>query len=669
MSLCELPNFSALELDKVPAQLDELLNGARAQIAELETGDLTQLLAGLEEIDDRIDKFWSVISHLNGVMNSPELREVYAECQPKLTAYGNEVGQNRALYDQAEALASSEIRLSPEQRTGLEHLLRDFRLAGVALEGEAKERFKAIRLRLSELSTTFQNQVLDATQGWFKHVTDAAELAGVPESALEGYADAAKAKELDGYVISLDVPAYLPVMQYAENRELRRELYEAYGTRASDQGPKAGEWDNSAVMVEILQLRAELAQILGYANYAEVSLAPKMAESPQRVMDFLRELAEKSLPRARAEFDELKAFATKKGCSDLQAWDVPFYSEQLRTERYAISQEELKPYFPAETVQEGLFKVTGQLFGITYERDESADLWHEDARCYHLLRDGEPVATVYTDLFARANKRGGAWMANFCGRREVNGENQLPVAFVTCNFTPPTSKRPSLLTHSDVTTLFHEFGHALHHMLTQVNVLAVSGINGVAWDAVELPSQLLENWCWQPEVIPMISAHYETGQPLPEDMLQKLLAAKNFQSGLQMVRQLEFALFDMQLHARPAPQTADEIQTLLDSVRSEVAVYPVPAFNRFQHGFSHIFAGGYAAGYYSYKWAELLSADVFSRFAEEGVMSRELGQEFVDKLLSRGGSADPMQLFRDFRGRDPQLEPLLRDAGILEDAA
>ncbi len=380
MSLCELPDFSTLELDKVPAQLDNLLDEARADIAALETGQPMQLLVGLEAIDDRIEKFWSVISHLNGVMNSPELREIYAQCQPKLTAYSNEVGQNRALYEQAQGLADSDVALSPEQRKALTNLLRDFRLAGVALEGEAKERFKAIKLRLSELSTEFQNQLLDATQGWFKHVTDKSELAGVPDSALEGYGDAAKARDLDGYCISLDVPAYLPIMQYAENRELRREMYEAYTTRASDQGPKAGEWDNGPVMVEILQLRAELADILGYANYAEVSLAPKMAESPDQVIAFLRELAEKSLPRARAEFDELKNFAASKGCDNLQAWDVPFYSEQLRTERYAISQEELKPYFPVDTVQDGLFKVVGQLFGISFERDSTAALWHEDAR-------------------------------------------------------------------------------------------------------------------------------------------------------------------------------------------------------------------------------------------------------------------------------------------------
>ncbi len=475
MSLCELPDFAGVELEKAPAQLDALLDEARAEIVRLETAAPEALLAGLEGTDDRIEKFWSVISHLNGVMNSPELREVYAECQPKLTAYGNEVGQNRALYEQAQALADSDTPLSPEQRKALQNMLRDFRLSGVALEGEAKERYKAIQLRLSELSTLFQNQLLDATQGWFKQITDKAELAGVPDSALEAYADAAKAKEMDGYCISLDVPAYLPVMQYAENRELRRELYEAYTTRASELGPNAGQWDNGPVMVEILQLRAEMAKLLGFNNYAQVSLAPKMAESPQQVLDFLHELAGKSLPRAKAEYAELQAFAADKGCTDLQAWDVPYYSEQLRTERYAISQEELKPYFPVETVQAGLFKVTGQLFGIKFEEDRTAELWHEDARCYRLLRGDEHVATVYTDLFARANKRGGAWMADFCGRREIDGEVRLPVAFAVCNFPPPTSSRPSLLTHNDVTTLFHEFGHALHHMLTQVNVLAVSG--------------------------------------------------------------------------------------------------------------------------------------------------------------------------------------------------
>lgn len=669
MLVSELPNFSQLNIDDFPAQLDALLAEARQQVAELEQAEPQVLLSGLEVIDDRLDKFWSVVSHLNGVMNSAELREIHARCQPEITRFSNEMGQNRALFEKAQSLSASANDLTSEQQRALENLLRDFRLAGVALEGEAKSRFKALKQQLSELSTRFQNQLLDATQAWSKLVTEKSELSGVPESILDGFAEAATAQGQEGYRLSLDAPAYLPVMQFADNRALRRELYEAFTTRASEQGPQAGQWDNSPVMVEILALRAEMAALLGYNNYAELSLAPKMADSPQQVIDFLRELADKGKARATREVQELRAFAAEKGCTDLQAWDVPYYSEQLKNERYAISQEELRPYFPVNRVLEGLFKVANTLFGITFERNPAASVWHDDANCYRLFRDGLEIASVYTDLFARSNKRGGAWMANYSGRRKIDSGHQLPVAFVNCNFSAPTRKRPSLLTHNEVTTLFHEFGHALHHMLTEVEVLPVSGINGVAWDAVELPSQLLENWCWQPEVVPMISGHYENDEALPAPLLERLLAAKNFQSGMQMMRQLEFSLFDMLLHMQAPPQNADAIQVLLDAVREEVAVYPVPSFNRFQHGFAHIFGGGYAAGYYSYKWAEVLSADVFSRFEEEGVMNPELGREFLRTLLSRGGSEDPMSLFVRFRGREPSPDAMLRDAGIIGEAA
>jgi oligopeptidase A len=669
MTVSQLPDFSQLNIDAFPAQLDALLAQARAGTKALEVAPPEALLAGLESIDDRLEKFWSVVSHLNGVMNSAELRDIHARCQPEITKFSNEMGQNRALYGKAQALSAQANSLTKEQARALDNLLRDFKLAGVALEGEQKERFKALKLELSELSTRFQNQLLDATQAWSKLLADKAELAGVPDSILESFAEAAKAKHEVGYRLSLDAPAYMPVMQYADNRALRCELYKAYTTRASEQGPQAGQWDNSLVMVDILALRAELAGLLGFENYGELSLAPKMADTPTQVIDFLRELGQKTKARAEREYAELQAFAVGKGCSELEAWDVPYYSEQLKNERYAISQEELRPYFPVDRVLDGLFEVAGTLFGIEFELNADASVWHADARCYRLRRKGVEIASVYTDLFARSNKRGGAWMADYCGRRKLENGHQLPVAFAVCNFSAPTSTRPSLLTHNEVTTLFHEFGHSLHHMLTEVDVLPVSGINGVAWDAVELPSQLLENWCWQAEVIPLISAHYESGAPLPAEMLERLLAAKNFQSGMHTVRQLELSLFDMLLHTQEPPKDAHQVQALINTVRNEFAVYTVPEFNRFQHGFAHIFAGGYAAGYYSYKWAEVLSADVFSRFAEEGVMNAELGQEFLRTLLSRGGSEDAMSLFIRFRGREPSPEAMLRDAGIVGQAA
>ncbi len=667
-----LPRFNDLVIADIQPQLQALLDGFRREVAELVAANAqpnaptwSSLMAPLEDISDRLEKFWSPVSHLNAVMNSDELRAAYDACIPLLSAYHSEMGQHRELFEAVTALAESDefASLSQPQKKTVENLLRDFKLSGVALEGEARERYKAIQQRLSELSTQFSNNVLDATQGWEKWVS-AEQLKGVPDTALDNYRQAAAAKGGDGYRLTLDAPAYLPIMQYAEDRELRRELYEAYNTRASELGPQGGQWDNGPLMVEIVQLRAELAQLLGFASYAELSLAPKMAESPQQVLDFLRELASASREQGLREYRELAEFAAAQGCDELQAWDVPFYSERLREQRYAISQEQLRPYFPAAKVIEGFFAVTGQLFGIEFAADDDAELWHRDAHCYRVLKNGEHIASCYLDLYARDKKRGGAWMADYCGRRRDSAGLQKPVAFLTCNFSPPAGERPALLTHNEVTTLFHEFGHGLHHMLTDIDVLAVSGINGVAWDAVELPSQFMENWCWQSESIPLISGHYQSGEPLPAELLDKLLAAKNFQSGLMMLRQLEFALFDLLLHSGAAPASADAIQQLLDGVRAEVAAYPLPAFNRFQHGFTHIFAGGYAAGYYSYKWAEVLSADAFSLFEEEGVMNADTGRRFVAAILSQGGAEDAMEQFVAFRGREPSKDALLRHCGI-----
>lgn len=670
MNPISLPSFNDVDIPSLPQRLEALLNDNRARVGQLTAlpppFDWDNLMAPLEELDDRLGKFWSPVSHLNGVMNSDELRKIYEVCVPLLTAYYSEMGQNRALYEAVKSLTDSAgfVQLDQARQQVVKNMLRDFRLSGVALEEPERERYTVIQQRLSELSTQFSNHVLDATDHWEKWIDDANVLSGVPETALQNYRQQAESKNRDGYRLSLDLPSYLPILQYADNRELRRELYEAQATRASEIGPDAGRWDNGPLMVEILQLREELARLLGFGNYAELSLEPKMAESPHQVVDFLEELARAAKPQAEQELRELRDFAASLGCPSLEAWDVPYYSEKLREQSYAISQEQLRPYFPIDTVIAGLFTLTGQLFGLDFEPQEDVDLWHPDARSYRVLRDGQPIASFYVDLYAREKKRGGAWMADYCGRRRVEGTIQQPVAFLTCNFMPPTRERPSLLTHNDVTTLFHEFGHGLHHMLTEVDAMQVAGIHGVAWDAVELPSQFLENWCWEREAIPLLSGHYLTGEPLSAELLDRMLAAKNFQAGMMMVRQLEFSLFDLKLHMLPMPVDAERIQRLLDEVREQVAVIIPPSFHRFQNSFSHIFSGGYAAGYYSYKWAEVLSADAFSLFEEQGVMNPEVGRRFRDEILAKGGSEDAMTLFVNFRGRKPSQEALLRHSGI-----
>lgn len=666
-----LPDFAELKADTYPASCDALLSSSRERVQSVAAADdvptWENLLAPLEDIDDQISQFWAPLSHLHSVLSGDDWRGAYSACLPKLTAYNSEFGQNRQLYERLSRYAESEEfqQLDQPRRQAVDNMLRNFRLSGVALEGDDAKRFSDIQQRLSELSTTFSNNVLDATDAWEKIVEQRESLAGIPESILDNLAAAAKKKGLEGYRLSLDIPSYLPVMQYCESREIRAELYQAYVSRASS----GSQWDNGPIMVEILQLRQELAGLLGFSNYAEDSLASKMAPSCEVVVGFLEELAAASRPVAEEELAELRQFAAERGQRQLEAWDIPYYSEQLREARYAISQEELRPYFPAETVLSGLFKVTSQLFDIEISETE-APLWHEDARCYEIRRHGEVIAQFYLDLYARANKRGGAWMADCRGRRLLeDGSVQRPVAFLVCNFTPPGADRPSLLTHNEVTTLFHEFGHGLHHMLTQVDCLAVSGINGVAWDAVELPSQFLENWCWEKSVIPQISAHYQTGEALPEDMLDKLLAAKNFQSGMQMLRQIEFALFDFRLHMKTDIRSEADVDAVMDGVRKQVSVLVPPAFNRFQNSFSHIFAGGYAAGYYSYKWAEVLSADAFSLFEEQGVMNPDAGLRFRQQILEQGGSRDAAELFEQFRGRAPANEALLRHSGIVRKQA
>jgi len=585
---------------------------------------------------------------------------------PKLSQYWTELGQNKGLYEAFKAIHDRDdfAQLSQPQKKVIEDNLRDFKLSGIALPEAEQKRFGELKQRLSELTTRFSENVLDATGGWQKLLDSEDDLAGLPAMSLAAAKQMAEAKELDGWLVTLDFPSYLAVMTHADNRELRREMYEAFSTRASDQGPNAGKWDNSEVMTEILTLRQELATLLGFNHYGEYSLATKMAETPEQVIGFLTDLAVKSKVVAQRDYDELAAYAKAQGVDDPQAWDLTYYGEKLKQEKYSVSQEALRPYFPMPKVLDGLFTVAGKLFDIQISEVAEFDSWHNDARLFEVSRGGQLIARFFLDPYARDKKRGGAWMDDCRVRRRLDdGALQLPVAYLVCNFNAPVGDDPALLTHDEVTTLFHEFGHGLHHMLTQIEEADVSGINGVAWDAVELPSQFLENWCWEPEALALISGHYQSGESLPQAMLDKMLAAKNYQSGMMMVRQLEFALFDFRLHMEyDAGKT--QVQTVLDEVRQQVAVVQPPAFNRFQHGFSHIFAGGYAAGYYSYKWAEVLSADAFSRFEEEGIFNEQTGADFRHAILEQGGSREPMALFVEFRGREPQVDALLRHSGI-----
>jgi len=664
-----LPLFDRIrpETDAPPA-LDTVLKENRIRLEELtRLADPAwhSLLAPLEALDERLGRVWGPVTHLNAVCDSDALRPVYQQGVQKVTAYYTEQAQNEALF-----AAIKQVRARPdfaaldhERRQVIEHTLRDFRLSGAELEGAAKARFKEIQMRLSELGTQFEQNVLDATRAFDLHLEDEADLAGLPDSIRAAAAQRAAAAGQDGWLFTLDLPSYLPFMQYAENRALRRQMYTAYVTRAS-----SGETDNTPLIEEILRLRKESAALLGHAHYAEYSLAPKMAASTAEVTSFLRELAARSRPAAEREYAELQAFARECLQMDtLEAWDVPYASEQLRRHRYALSQEDLKPYFPEDQVLDGMFGLVRSLYGFTIRRNEDVPRWHEDVRYYDIY-DGEArVAGFYFDPYARAHKRGGAWMDECIIRwRRPDGSLQLPVAYLVCNFEAPVGEKPALWTHEEVITLFHEFGHGLHHMLTGVETLGVSGIRGVPWDAVELPSQFMENFCWQREAVDMFARHHETGEPLPDALFEKMTAARNFQSGMQMLRQIEFALFDMLLHSSFDPDGDQSVQELLDDVRKEVAVLIPPAFNKFQNSFSHIFAGGYAAGYYSYKWAEVLSADAFAAFEEEGVTNPETARRFRDNILSIGGSRDIMDAFVAFRGRKPTVDALLRHSGLAD---
>ncbi len=667
-----LPPFSEIKPEHVEPAVTQAISQARQAVDKL----LTQvsyptwetLVEPMEDIDVSIDRVWSPVSHMNSVVNSDELRKAYNACLPMLSEFGTELGQNEDLYRAYKQLAESEVyqSLDTAQKKVIDNAVRDFRLSGVELNQADRDEYKNITQKLTELSAKFEENLMDATHGWKKLITDKQLLSGLPESTIAMAEQFAKRDNVDGWVFTLDFPSYMPVMSYADNREFREEMYTAFATKASDQGPNAGQWDNTQVMADILKLRHRLANLLGFANHAERSLATKMAQSPEQVMDFLTDLAQRSKPIAVKEFEELKAFAKETaGMDELQAWDVTYFAEKLRQQRYSISQEELKPYFPEDKVVSGLFAVVNRLYGLVISERTDIDTWHKDVRFFEIREsNGNLRGQFYLDLYARQHKRGGAWMDECLVRRKTAKGLQTPVAFLTCNFSEPVGDKPALFTHDEVTTLFHEFGHGLHHMLTKIDYAGVSGINGVAWDAVELPSQFMENWCWEREALDLISGHYETGEKLPEELYEKMIAARNFQSAMMMVRQLEFSIFDFRLHLEFDPEGGNQVDKILAEVRDQVAVVQPPTFNRFAHSFGHIFAGGYAAGYYSYKWAEVLSADAFSKFEEKGIFDRETGLEFLNNILEQGGSKEPMELFIAFRGREPEIDALLRHSGI-----
>jgi len=662
-----LPSFNRINPELVEPAVEAVLSDNLAMIDRLLAAPGPRawdpLVDSLESMEHRLGRTWAPVSHLNAVVNSKELREAYNRCLPKLSRYSTRIGQNESLYRAYLELAEADDGTDRARSAVLEHALRDFRLSGVALPEEKKTRFREIMERMSSLQSRFEENVLDATNAWSRQIVDRDALAGLPDDVVERARSAAKAKDLKGWYFSLDFPTYYAVQSHAEKRALREDFYRAWTTRASDTGPFGGRWDNTDTMVEILALRHEAASLLDFTNYAEFSLATKMAESTDQVLEFLGDLAERCRPAAAAELEQLSSFAGHP----LEAWDIAYYSEKLRKQRFSISEEELRPYFPVDRVLEGLFDLTTRLFGIEIRQASPPDTWHEEVR-YYQIRDGEgPRGGFYVDLYARKHKRGGAWMDDCIGRARLKDIDDLPVAFLVCNFMPPSENRPALLTHEEVVTLFHEFGHTVHHLLTRVPYPSVSGINGVAWDAVELPSQFMENFAWRPEIIPAISGHYEDGRPLPEDTLQRLIDSRNFQAAMAMVRQLELALFDFRIHSAGRGLSAAEIRETLESVRRDVAVVSYPDFNRLPHAFSHIFGGGYAAGYYSYKWAEVLSADAFAAFEEEGIFDDDVGRRFLETILEVGGSIPAAEAFVAFRGRAPSPEPLLRLSGIQQE--
>ncbi len=665
-----LPRFGEVRPEHVTPAIDQLLADNRALIERLAGDSAAPTWEGfvqpLEDANERLSRAWGQVSHLHAVLDSPEWRAAYNENLPKITQYYAELSQHEGLYRKFRALAESDeyAQLSAARRRVIDNELRDFRLGGAELPSEQKARFRAIQEELARLAAKFEENLLDATNAWVKYITEEAQLTGVPEDVKQMFAEMALAEGKSGYKLTLQAPSYLPVMQFCANRALREEMYRAYVTRASEFGP--AELDNTPLIVRIVRLRREAARLLGYPDYAHVSLVPKMAQSPDEVLDFLYELARRAKPYAERDMAELRDFAAKElALPAVEAWDIAYASEQLKQARYAFSEQEVKQYFQEPRVLSGLFRLVETLYGLSI-RESQAPVWHESVKFFDIRdRSGELIGQFYLDLYARDSKRGGAWMDDAISRRRTRTGIQTPVAYLNCNFSPPVGGRPALLTHDEVITLFHEFGHGLHHLLTRVEELGVAGINGVEWDAVELPSQFMENFCWEWEVLRHMTAHVDTGEPLPRALFDKMLAAKNFQAGMQMVRQIEFALFDMRLHHDFDPDAGKSVLELLDEVRRQVAVVIPPAYNRFPNNFSHIFAGGYAAGYYSYKWAEVLSADAYSLFEENGVLNPDVGHRFWSEILAQGGARPAIESFKAFRGRAPTIDALLRHNGML----
>lgn len=670
-----LPDFQHIEPSKIESQLQQLLNENRTTLSQL-LGNKSaftwqNLVEPLDDMADRLHQYWSPIVHLHSVADNQALRGAYQACLPFLEKYHTELDQNEALFQAYQAIAASPAfaQFNQPQRKIIENELRDFRLSGIHLPQEGKKQYAAIQQKLVPLSNQFEMNVLDATQGWTLLITDKAELAGLPQHALVAAEAAASEKGQQGWLLTLDYPCYDAVISYADNRKLREQMYFAYATRASDQGPQAGRWDNSTLITQILALRHEKARLLGFNNYVEYSLATKMAHTPDQVLHFLQDLVARVRPVAQREFDELRAFAKQHdGREELAAWDIPYYSEKQQQHLYQLTSETLRPYFPIEQVLAGMFALVARLYGITITEKKGISTWNPEVRFFEIFDQvgGRLVGQFYVDLYARNHKRSGAWMDEYRPRRLLqDGSLQIPIAYLTCNFTPPSADKPGLLTHEEVLTLFHEFGHGLHHLLTEIDYLGASGMQGVSWDAVELPSQFMEHWCWQRPVIDSIAKHYQTDEPLPESLWQNMLAAKNFHAGLFLIRQLEFALFDLRIHLEYDTNRPQQVQEILNDIRKNVGVIQPPTYHRFQHSFGHIFSGGYDAGYYSYLWADVLASDAFAKFEEDGIFNPSTGKQFLKTILSQGGSRDAMELFVAFRGREPDISALLRHRGLL----
>lgn len=667
-----LPKFNLIVANTIKKELIEVLECNRVSIKDLLTLNKVtwdNFVIPLALLEDSLNKMWSPIRHLNSVKSSTPLREAYSECLPLLSEYTSEISQNKALYDKFLIIFKSKEfdKLNSPQKKTISNALRDFKLGGVDLKGQEEYRYKKIQTELSELESIFENNILDATQSWEYRIYDDKELDGLPKYAKAILSQLAREKNFTGYRLTLDMPCYIAVISHADNRTLRENIYKAYISRASEIGKTDIKFDNATVMERILNKRQEKAVLLGYSNYSDYSLETKMAESTEQVIEFLNDLAKKSTQRAKTEVFELQQYAESLGFeSELQPWDFNYYSEKLKQQQYKITDEDLKPYFSDQSVIAGLFKIVHTLYNITIkEIKEGVDLWDSSVRFYQ-IRDQKDqlIGQFYLDLYARTNKRGGAWMDQCINRYHIKESKQIPVAYLICNLTPPIGTDPALFTHDEVITIFHEFGHGLHHMLTKIDEPDVAGINGVEWDAVELPSQFMENYCWQREALNLFAKHYETGENLPDELFKKLVEAKNFQSGLKMLRQVEFSLFDIKLHQKESIKKTSEIQAILDQVRNDVSVVKTSPDNRFQNGFSHIFAGGYAAGYYSYKWAEVLSSDAFAAFEEEGIFNKDVGKRFLNCILEKGGSRSAIESFNCFRGRNPNIDALLRHGGI-----